>query len=749
MKSIIVKILAVVMVLCLAIGTLAGCKPNPCESGHKWSNGELTQAVTASVDGEITYTCLTCKEKKTESVAKGTSITTRKDLEEAIVATAWAYTLKKGNSQYDSRQLTYVTDNYGGISRHSKDATPEFGTSDTILYTVCSAYVANAYREGIGRYLFEDKYHVRGVFTDHFWLVAENQPEEGYYPTSTDAQPSPVGENDYDMSILRWVNYDAYKIAEGTNTLFKAAKNTGVFNSSSYTDWYTDGKLEFKYDSSADKYTYYLNGSAIPANQVVQLVKNFINKQVDGEYVNLRVGDILNNNGHAVLYIGNGRVLESCGDKYDIETGTDNVEYTGTSYGNFNKADGTIATSHYFYNIIRPSDMYAQDFDGNMDNDIVKYEGEMITIPDDTKTRLENPCMEIDRTVSASPYGSVAKNENLAYNVKITNFTNDKYYKAWLNKGNDCQVEYKNLKVTEKIPANTEFVSATGDYTLENGVITWVVNIPAGEMVDLTYTVKAIGEVGTFVVSDGGFVGNIPSNSIKYLVGNGKLNATQTALLTALGELEDTSSLYDTYGADTAFANNLYSAMGVNLNLPSVENLIENLFKPTLFNGFKSTGNFYADSTMSKTVFVPQKEVSAEYLPYKNMIVNGYIGGYRMFPYDYEKLAQVGVNGMNYHTEYNTTIMDFRLNYLEVGDIIVYATASDRGETTLSSSVSYTNVLIYLGDNTILGMESNSDGTHTATIYKDEVAENILIKAYWKEHDIFFALRTSQVMELN
>ena len=57
MKKTIAKILVTVMSLCFLASGLVACKPNPCKEGHKWSNGELTIAVTNTTDGNITKIC--------------------------------------------------------------------------------------------------------------------------------------------------------------------------------------------------------------------------------------------------------------------------------------------------------------------------------------------------------------------------------------------------------------------------------------------------------------------------------------------------------------------------------------------------------------------------------------------------------------------------------------------------------------------------------------------------------------------
>ena len=72
-------------------------------------------------------------------------IYTRQDLEVAVVELAWDYFLKGNKLQYCSQDLTIMGKYYNGDFRLSEDASPEDGTSDTSIYSVCSDYVYKVY----------------------------------------------------------------------------------------------------------------------------------------------------------------------------------------------------------------------------------------------------------------------------------------------------------------------------------------------------------------------------------------------------------------------------------------------------------------------------------------------------------------------------------------------------------------------------------------------------------------------------
>ena len=726
MKNKIAIVLMFVMALC-ALFTGCSCQ-TPCTE-HIWGDGELKTAPTETTAGMFTYTCINCKEQKEEEVAAGTYVSTRQDLEKAVVETAWAYYMKGTKIQYDSIGLNKVSTNYGGLTRHTYEAAPEYGTSDTTIYSVCTDFTCNAYYDSIGRRVFEGVYSPGYVLTFWHWMCADNQPEESYKPLS--GVIDPVTENDRDMALVRWVNYDRYSKNNAWELPY--CEELQVFSSSAFTDWY-DGKLEFKKDGN--KYSYYQKGKKLSVEDSKELVVNYILEKKDGKYVHLRQGDVFVEDGHALIYIGGDYVLDCAGDKYIPGNGTDQVEEKGAIYGRMKTVESVVKEdmSEDFV-LIRPLDYYAKDSDDNPANDLMRQGGEFIKIPEKTLSRKEYPAMDIDRTVNITPYGTAVTNENLTYSVKITNCTDETKYTTWRGNGYSGQ-EYKDLVVTEKISAGTEFVSATGDYTLTDGVITWKVDISAGDTKELTYTVKVTANKGEVIVNDGGFVANIPSNSISNRVGGAKLTDSQVSKLTDIVN----NNKYTNYGADTDFANSVYSAIGKTLNLPSTTDLVENLFKPTTYNTLKPIGVMYNDITTPVTMYSPQKTVSAEYEVYQKMLIDGYYGGYRVYDFDNAKLTEVGAENFNLNKEMNTAIKEFKLEHLEAGDILIYGKAKFRGDTNLTSELSSVKVMVYMGNDTLL--INSYDGNKVVLKGRDALAE--LTTSFWKENDIFFALRPSQ-----
>lgn len=735
---------------CDSLAVCEGCGESYGEFSHDWNNGEALLKPDGKNPGMVSYTCNLCEEKRTEIVDSDKVIVTRADLEEAIVAAAWAYYMKKDQLQYDSQLPTALEGAYNGISRLTQEVSPEYGTSDTTLYSVCSDYVYKSYLEGIGIRIYEDKYHPNGPATLVHWMVADNQPSGHLaYDTlgkevvsSNGSFSEPIDDGDRDMAIVRWIDTSKYPTYIETQAFKEFVEIHDVTGSTAFYDWYTDGELRLVKTSSGG-YQYYLDGEKVSSATVRNLMQAWVTKQVDGEYVNIRPGDIILFEGHTMMYIGGGRILDCSGNKYDTATGTDKVESNGGIYTRFNTIDWTITgkKNNSFYAIIRALDYYAYDVDGVLGNDIMMYEGESLSVTESTKSRIEYPAMDIDRTVDITPYGTAAKGETLTYTIKITNNTTDsnyKTYRKWKDGDSGYAGEaYKNLSVSEIIPAGTTFLSASAGYVLDGDSLCWTVDVAAGKSVTLTYTVTVTAEIGDIITAEGGYVASIPSNTISNRVGGAKLTGEQVAKLQEIAN-GGTAALA-AYGTDLEFAENIFAELGIELNLASVSELVENLFSAEYFESIKSNGTLYTDRSQGISMFTKDENVSAEYADIAAMIVDGYYGGRRFVDVDIDCANEVGAD-IDYKL-LNGTIVDFRTDFLEAGDILVYAQSSDRGNDTLSNEMAKVWVMIYTGNGTLI--EMSLDGT--AKVYTGAATTARLVAAYQNTNDIFFLLRPTQV----
>ena len=689
------------LVLCLAmVGSLAAAVV-PAQAAEDANSLSVSHTIKVD-DADVTIKATvsyTLTEEETED-----TVYTRAELEDTLMATAWAYFLKEAKLQYGSQIINWLDKYYGGTYRLTEDASPEYGTSDTTIYSVCSDFVYKVYYEALGYRLFGSENYMGSTTTD-FWLKSE------------------------DTALFRWL------------------KSGYSLNATDEAWGVTDEKVLSTEDACA-----YL---------------------ADWEN-NLRVGDVIVATGHAFLYVGNGYVMDCWGGKYDTSTGVESFEENGSVHVlhtienlYLNGKDPVTNSYHIddrtgknWFVVFRPLDAFVEEAsETDKGEDVINLSDaiEDAAKLDAAASRLAYPAMEIDRTVDITPYGAISTNGVLTYNVAVSNKSNDPQYLTYCQSENQDYAgeSYTDLVVTETIPEGTELVegSITNNGTYADGVITWTVDITAGQSVDLSYQVKVTAGLGSTVVNDGGFVANIPSNSISNTVGGAKLSESALANLAALAGTS-TSEWREKYnisrlGTDLEFAERVYqAAMGIGLELPTVQEIMDNLFTfETITN--ESCSPRY-EGTQSADLFTVNETVSKEYQIIADMIVDGYYGG-----------------AMIYSEENNMTMNEFSFDYLEAGDILVYVDIDDtevfekdtgkvdeNGKPIMEQipnenygNVMGTQIIVYAGDGKLLLL--TSDGTSSVLTVKQYNNDDAAFVKLWNAlaMEVFFLLRPTEVYE--
>lgn len=588
-------------------------------------------------------------EVKPAKMAPEAGTYTREDAEKALVATAWAYFFKGKHYQYDNQQFTkdIINRYYGGNARLQYGSSPEDGTSDTTIYSVCSDYVTSKTIYNAWGYTMFG--HFQEAVTEGLFLHAEEQG----------------------MLRIRWSNKSwsatKKKYFGISDESFKSLEETTAF----FEAWEQ----------------------------------------------NFRPGDIIVMNGHTMLYVGNGEILHAGGNKYNMDTGADAVEENGTVKrstirGLFFGLDGETTKSYRLASnkkdgylvVLRPLDAMVEKNTGS-GTDKLKAE---CGITPEAKQRMKYPALYVNRTASVKTYGSAVAGGEMTYTLVIGNRSNEETF-AKFHKSAD----YASLPVTETVPEGTELVASSvtggGKVSADGKTIHWSLDLPAGQEVTLTYTVKVTAPMGSIIVNDGGSVGGIRSNSLIHTVGGKKLSDTNKAkLLTLTGS--------DVTGKDTEFAENAYKTMGIHLTLPTAQQILNNLYKYVNVGGqvgFTTMGDVGGDAW----ILTPRTVSPAGFKTYGAMLVDGYVGGKGVYTYETQK-----------------RIFDLWEKDLEPGDILLYETL-DSAKT--DRKVEKCTTAIYLGKGKYLVSDDGKVQTKAGI-----VGEALITKAF--TYDFFVCLRPSQ-----
>lgn len=107
------------------------------------------------------------------------------DKQQAIVETAKAFYLKGDKMQYDSVVMTNITANDAVSPRSTNFITPEDATSQRTLYTVCSSYVFEVYRNALGYEFYGDR---KLMYTSYMYHKSPKEMVALHYEAAADGE---------------------------------------------------------------------------------------------------------------------------------------------------------------------------------------------------------------------------------------------------------------------------------------------------------------------------------------------------------------------------------------------------------------------------------------------------------------------------------------------------------------------------------------------------------------------------------
>ncbi len=245
---------------------------------------------------------------------------------------------------------------------------------------------------------------------------------------------------------------------------------------------------------------------------------NFTAEQIEQKRQTLRdalqIGDILvyrkkgNSSGHAMLYVGDGKLIHSAGGDY---TGMYETHEKSGTY-RYDDIEGILSdtenTRYLFkqhaYVVLRP----LTAFDG--------------AIPSDTIARMGVMRDVMAEKIASHTFGqSVNVGDEVTFTFHIENHGN----------------EAKTLTVTDTVPAGTTYIS--GAEAANGDSLSWTVTLAAGESRDVSYTVTV--NAGTKTVQSESDVSGIAVNCPAIIVA-GTLTADQQQAIAAAWETEKESA---------------------------------------------------------------------------------------------------------------------------------------------------------------------------------------------------------------
>ena len=265
----------------------------------------------------------------------------------------------------------------------------------------------------------------------------------------------------------------------------------------------------------------------------------------------LQAGDILvyiNNNksrdrGHTMMVLD---VIDNKKDALILESTDENLSYVNTkfakfslyfgkvnnTFGNFPKEEGSLRikrlskidkwknmNQEYHYTIIR---FIQADENGNAYlsyksefnwTDFFKDKDKINLFPKE-RDRIKFSHLYIEKTVDKHNNNIVEIGDYLTYKIMIKNAGESNYN--------------EDLMVTEHLDKNVEYINSTKKYFEQNRTLIWNLGkLQSGEEIIIEYCVKIKGGNLGDIISNVGKVGNIPSSTVKNIIGKNLNNYEQ------------------------------------------------------------------------------------------------------------------------------------------------------------------------------------------------------------------------------
>ena len=408
--------------------------------------------------------------------------------------------------------------------------------------------------------------------------------------------------------------YDAYMMALNFNIKYD---NTASLETA------PDEVKEFSYDITGDE----------TPEEIAKIAKKYRKTLKKGDLIVYRRPT---DTGHVMMYVGadeglpEGQVIIHCSgsnyDKYEatgaIRTMSVDKMFDAENGANYYMFNGKID----WFGIVRPLNVYDK-FDE--------------PLPENTVNRINNLA-----NVTASKLCSLGLGGTVSVGGE---------YSYYFTLKND-NLNPVTLSITDVVPANTTFVSATNGGVNDNGNISWSVEVPAGETKEVGYTLKVNNDatlLGTKISSHSAKIGGVSFDCQDVYVGN-SLNATQ--MQTVKTNIQNVKAT-NLRGADAL--NYIYNGVITTTFEGTATDVYENVLEGDAFNSQGKYFNMIAPGLYDGTIYtlnslygglrykmvLPQSLMVGDLLTYNDFGVyeNGkYVA--KLFIYDGENLVDLSSN---------------------------------------------------------------------------------------------------------
>ena len=266
-----------------------------------------------------------------------------------------------------------------------------------------------------------------------------------------------------------------------------------------------------RYDSNANhvlRETPAASGfSKMTEDQLAQKKQEFLSALQPGDIIVYRT----KNNGHAMLYVGNGTVIHSSGSVYNWDEKREVYEEQGTVRKDSVEFLFDKGTTRYIFNkqsycIVRP----IADF-------------KVTEIPQKSLSRIGEMRGVLAEKLSTHTAGqTVSPGDEITFTFSLKNTTK----------------EDKTLTVTDRLPPYTEFVK--GDLALTDTDLKTEVDLPAEGKKEISYTVRVLKDAPlNSLIESESFVSEIPTNCPPVTVGKTLSAEEQEKIVQAVDSLSD------------------------------------------------------------------------------------------------------------------------------------------------------------------------------------------------------------------